>query len=254
MISLIITTCDRPAFLKKAIESALTQKYVGEIIVIDDGHVPPGELAENVRLIKTNGYIGICAVRNLGLNAASLPYIAYLDDDDLLYPDAYLGPMDAFKAGAHNVVVSNVDRFEDGGKVSVRVPPSTEKGTIWGMDIDALQGGYSFFTKQSAVYEAEFLRLIGGWEERLKSRSQSELFLRISQKTDITGINCPCYRLNRSTSYEHLTDGIRPRFRSYVFLIIRHSGLWTFRKNGWRWFVRETRYIERMIRRRYFLR
>ena len=233
-------------------ESALTQKHVGEFIVIDDGQIPPGELPPNVRVIKTKGYIGICATRNLGLNAASMPYIAYLDDDDLLHPDAYLGAMEAFNAGAQNLVVSNVDRYGSEGKVVVLVPPSTAKGTIWEMDFDAQEDGYSFYTKQSAVYETAFLRSIGGWEKRLKSRSQSELYFRISQKTDITGIDYPCYRLNRSPSYEHLTFSIRHRLTSTLFLITRHIGLWIFRKNGWQWFARETFYILRMIRGRYF--
>ena len=168
-------------------------------------------LAANVRMIRTTGYIGICAVRNLGLGAASLPYIAYLDDDDSLYPDAYIGAVDAFRAGPRNVVIQNVDTFDEGKRVSVRVPPSTKKGTIWGMDYDALQGRYSFLTKQSAVYRTDSLRSIGGWEERLKSRAHSDLFLRISQNADITGIDHPCYRLLYRTRFLGHTFALRGR-------------------------------------------
>jgi len=247
MISLIITTCDRPAPLQNAIESALNQKYVTEIILINDGRVPVENLPARIKLITTTGYGGICAARNLGLDAASRPYVAYLDDDDELHPDAYAGAMNAFEAGAQHLVVSNVDRIERGGGVDVRVPPSTRKGTIWEMDFDAVQGGFSFHTKQSTVYKAEFLRSIGGWEERLRSRSQCDLFFRISQYCDMAGVNSPCYILNRNTSHEHLTDSIGLRFKSFLFLIRRHFGLWFVRVNGWKWFLRESLYLLKMV-------
>jgi len=247
MISLVITTCDRPALLLNAIESALNQKFVTEIVVVNDGRAPLEKLPVNIQLIHTAGYVGCCGARNLGLEAVSQPYIAYLDDDDSLHPDAFAGAMAAFEGGARQLVVSNVDRIENGKCVSVRVPPSTKKGTIWEIDFKALQGGYNFYTKQSTVYETEFLRSIGGWEGRLKSRSQCELFFRISQQADITGINRPCYRLNRDTSYDHLTTNKGLRFRSYLFLVTRHFGLWFPRITGWKWFVRESQQILRLM-------
>lgn len=252
MISLIITTCDRAELLKEALDSADQQQFLGEIIVVNDGRALPEPLSDRVKIIKTKGYTGVSSARNAGLAAASMPYISYLDDDDLLHPNAYQGAMDAFKAGDHNLVVSNVELFDQQNTRSERVPPSLSKGTIWGMDFSALSEGTSFFTKQSTVYKTDFLRSIGGWQSRLRTRQLSELFLRISQKSDITGVNWPCYRLRRSADYDHLTDSLGLRIKSQLFLFVRHFPLWASRKSGWRWLAGECLYTYRWIRRRHW--
>ena len=159
MISLIITTCDRPTLLMRAISSVVDQKFISEVIVVDDGNLPLDEVPEHVVVINSKGYTGVCRARNKGLEAASNPYIAFLDDDDTLHPDAYCGAMDQFAKGVRNIVVSNVDTLEEMKTTSVRVPPSTVIGTIWGMDNEVIADGKSWMTKQSAVYETVFFAI-----------------------------------------------------------------------------------------------
>lgn len=86
MVSVVITTYNRKAFLREAVISVLNQDYhEKEILVIDDGSTDNSmeELREfPVRYVwKRNG--GISNARNTGIAMAKGELIAFLDSDDL---------------------------------------------------------------------------------------------------------------------------------------------------------------------------
>jgi len=87
MISVIIPTFNRSGFLKKAIESVLSQKYRDfELIVVDDGseddtpEVVTG-FGPDIKYIKQKNK-GPGAARNLGIKNSKGNFIAFLDSDD----------------------------------------------------------------------------------------------------------------------------------------------------------------------------
>lgn len=87
MVSVIIPTFNRPALLKKAIESVLSQTYQNfELIVIDDGSVD-----DTAEIIHAFGQRIVCirqdnkgpaAARNAGIKRSTRPFVAFLDSDD----------------------------------------------------------------------------------------------------------------------------------------------------------------------------
>lgn len=91
--SIVITTYDRPLFLKRAIESCLNQQtsYSYEIIVIDDNGLDTAIQKVTAKLLKNYPEIvyipleknsGACRARNVGVENAKGDYIFFLDDDD----------------------------------------------------------------------------------------------------------------------------------------------------------------------------
>jgi glycosyltransferase involved in cell wall biosynthesis len=91
-IALVINTYQQAHYLPASIESALKQTVpFDDIIVVDDGSTdnPAAVVAKypGVRMIRQPNK-GLAAARNIGLNAASSHYIAFLDADDLLMPNA----------------------------------------------------------------------------------------------------------------------------------------------------------------------
>jgi glycosyltransferase involved in cell wall biosynthesis len=93
-ISVILPTYNRPDMLKSAIQTILNQTFRDyEIIVVNDGGVDVENIVSNLNINKNISYIkhafnrGLSVARNSALKIARGKYIAYLDDDDVFYPD-----------------------------------------------------------------------------------------------------------------------------------------------------------------------
>ena len=84
-ISVVIRTKDRPALLREAIDSVLANGYPCEIVVVNDGGAKPD--VEGVTLVHHETSRGRSEAANAGVNAASSAFVAFLDDDDLYYPE-----------------------------------------------------------------------------------------------------------------------------------------------------------------------
>lgn len=94
LFSVVIPTCDRPEYLREAVNSVIAQTHPAyEILVIDNGCnvVDPSQLPEchRLRVIRALPRFGVAQARNLGAILAGGDYIAFLDDDDR-WDDNYL--------------------------------------------------------------------------------------------------------------------------------------------------------------------
>ena len=84
-ISVIVRTKDRPELLKEAIASIRATGYPCEIVVVNDGGATPQ--LDGVTLINHEQSRGRSEAANVGVKAAKHAHIAFLDDDDLYYPE-----------------------------------------------------------------------------------------------------------------------------------------------------------------------
>ena len=93
LVSVVIATFNRPRYLSEALASVLRQTYTNlEVIVVNDGGQDvsdevnsPGD--KRVTLIGRKENRGKAFSLNQALTRATGKYIAYLDDDDLYYPN-----------------------------------------------------------------------------------------------------------------------------------------------------------------------
>jgi glycosyltransferase involved in cell wall biosynthesis len=97
LVSVIVPTKNRPDTLPLALASIGGQDYPSvEVIVINDGGVPVGEIVDgftgqfSVKLIELPKSVGASGARNVGLDNTTGEYVAFLDDDDIFLP-AHLG-------------------------------------------------------------------------------------------------------------------------------------------------------------------
>ena len=92
-VSVITPTYNRPRYLRTAIESVVGQKREDwELLVVNDGgedvrHVVRAFSDDRIRYFPRSRNSGKAACLNMALQRARGRYIAYLDDDDLWYPD-----------------------------------------------------------------------------------------------------------------------------------------------------------------------
>jgi len=92
-VSVIIPTFNRPEFLQQAVFSVLKQSYTDfEVIIVNDGGKDVGDMLESIKdnrisyIIHTRNQ-GLSRARNTGIEHANGRYIAFLDDDDIYYPN-----------------------------------------------------------------------------------------------------------------------------------------------------------------------
>lgn len=84
-ISVVIRTKDRPALLREAIDSVRATGYSCEIVVVNDGGAKID--VDGVTLVEHETSRGRAEAGNAGVRAATNAFVAFLDDDDLFYPE-----------------------------------------------------------------------------------------------------------------------------------------------------------------------
>lgn len=93
LVSVVLPTWNRAAYLPRAIKSVLTQDYERlELIVVDDGSTDDtrqivGAMEDGrIRYMRTPSNRGVSAARNAGIRRACGEYIAFQDSDDVWLP------------------------------------------------------------------------------------------------------------------------------------------------------------------------
>ncbi|MCB0543765.1 MAG: glycosyltransferase family 2 protein, partial [Saprospiraceae bacterium] len=97
LVSCVVPTYNRAAFLKDAIESTLAQDYPNwELIIVDDqsadntAEVAKAYAEKDPRIrYFLNPQKGVSSARNYGIEMAKGQYIAFLDDDDISLPHRF---------------------------------------------------------------------------------------------------------------------------------------------------------------------
>lgn len=114
-VSVIVPTRDRPEFLARALDSIRTQTFPSfEVIVINDGGTDVAPVMDRMRaagmdltLVSHPTPLGQAAARNTGIRSARGAWIAYLDDDDLYYPEHLQTLVEALQASGAQVAYTD---------------------------------------------------------------------------------------------------------------------------------------------------
>jgi len=196
-VSVVIPVYNRERFLMQAVESALILEEVGEIILIDDGS-SDGSLNLCKKLVKEHANIillqhpgginkGISASRNLGINNASQPFIAFLDSDDWYLPNRFFRGREIFEEFPKADVIYSSGILEEN---------QDDLSKIYGLNFD-IRKSIGFNSSPKEFYEKvikinqiifqtngitikkEFLLKHKLFDERLKLHEDSELWMRL---------------------------------------------------------------------------
>jgi len=185
--SVIIPCKNAEGTIEQCIGSVVNQTLAArEIIVIDD-HSDDGSPAAieatgaGLKLIHTQG-IGAAGARNAGLQIARGDWVAFLDADDIWYPN-HLSRAQSYITG--NSYVGYINHYDwlslDGNHIRKR--PVKYSQVVSGRGVDQyidLYAGYKHFVGMSAcIVERQRAIQIGGFDKNMIRRHDIDLWLRI---------------------------------------------------------------------------
>ncbi len=185
-VSVVIPCYNQAHFLYEAIESVLAQTFPHvEIIVVDDGSSDDTTAVAarypRVRLIGQKNQ-GLAGARNTGIRESVGNYLAFLDADDRLLPDALAAgveclmvhPECAFVYGDHNLIAS------DGAYLSTVHVTNIQANAYLAL----LRTNY-IGMHATVLYQRAFLKTVDGFNTSLGSSEDYDLYLRLTRKFPI---------------------------------------------------------------------
>ncbi|WP_022670001.1 glycosyltransferase family 2 protein [Hippea alviniae] len=179
-VSIIIPTFNRKNLLLQAVESAFNQTYKPyEVIVSDDGSSDgSGELVkkyfpETVYIYHEN--CGRCCARNIAIEKAKYPLIAFLDDDDIWDKKFLEICVNRIKKGDVIGVFTNYFKLYPSGK---KVIGYKEGKTPQIVDLKWIVRG-SFIDPSTVVIKKKIVERVGGFDESLEVTEDWDLWLKV---------------------------------------------------------------------------
>ncbi len=224
-VSVIVATKNRPETLRRAIASILFQTYRDfEIIVVNDGgedvrYVIDGFNENNrIHYFQLDHSRRLPGARNFGINQSKGKYLAYLDDDDIFYPNHLETLMNELEANQLSVAYSDSNRAWQvqngtGYQTTKRDVPYSHD-----FDYDRILNE-NFIPVLCFVHARECMDRVGLFDESLVFLEDWELWIRMSRQYEfrhVAKITCEfSWRQDGSTE----TSGHRPEFIKYYEII-----------------------------------
>ena len=186
-VSVIIPTRNRHVWLARALRSVHGQTGVScEVIVVDDGSTPPVPEQEGISVIRREDPGNVAAARNLGLQASTAPWVAFLDDDDLWSPTKLAAQVAAANAAGADAVYGSAIVVDAAGAVL-----GMDDGVAWSDDVivallraNVVPGGCSNLIARRATVAG-----VGGFDPTFSILADWDLHIRLAQAGRITRIS-----------------------------------------------------------------
>jgi glycosyltransferase involved in cell wall biosynthesis len=112
LVSVVLPVYNRAGWVARAVESVLAQMYTNfELLVVDDGSTDDTRLVlegfgSQIRLLEQS-HTGAEAARNFGLAHARGEFVAFIDSDDVWYPDRLSRQLPLFRRAEVGLVFGN---------------------------------------------------------------------------------------------------------------------------------------------------
>lgn len=223
--SIIMPTFNRGGFISKAINSCLAQTHQNfELIIVDDGSTDgTKEFIENsykkeieegkIKYFYKNNE-GVCKARNYALERAKNEWIAYLDSDNILYPN-YL------ESFAYNIINNKAKVFY------CRLKRMSDK-SILGQQFDfnkLLLGNYidmGTFVHHNSLYKEQ-----GGFDENMTRLCDWELIVRYVKSYKPTFINLDLLLYNDIDDHVRISNSAN-YFKNLFYFRKKHCSQMSF--------------------------
>ena len=192
LISILMPTHDTPvALLREALNSVLAQAYDHwELCIADDASSRPEvletlaayvEADRRIKVVYRKEQGGISRASNSALEIVTGKWVAMLDHDDLLAPQALLRVAETIKSKPQSqVIYSDEDKImQTGGRHGVYFKPD------FSLELFRSQNYLNHLT----VHRTENVRAVGGWRAGFEGSQDYDLSLRIIERIPASAIS-----------------------------------------------------------------
>ncbi len=216
-ISVVLPVHDTPVkWLTDAVDSITNQSYPHwELLIIDDGSKAEETKATllglhhpKIKVIPSTRNLGISAATDQGIKSATGDYIAFLDHDDMLSPQA-------LAEVAAEIIRSNAEVLYTDEIIFGDTPASVDTGWV---ERPHLKPDYSpelllshnYITHLLVVHK-KLLDEVGGPRSEFDGAQDYDLLLRLTEKTDkVAHIPKPLYHWRQSAQSTALDSAAKP--------------------------------------------
>ena len=192
LISVIIPTFNRAAWVREAVDSVLAQTFQDfELIVVDDGSTDAtgeelGSYGDRLRIIY-QARQGVSAARNRGLEMAAGEWLAFLDSDDLWLPQKLETQVDFLNRNPRAEICQTEEIWiRHGRRVNPREKHRKPSGDIFAPSlVRCLVSPSAVMLRKSLLQEVDF------FDESLPACEDYDLWLRISCRKPVFLVEPP---------------------------------------------------------------
>lgn len=208
MVTIIITTYNRPDYLERAIESVLKQTYHDiEIIVVDDNNpdtegrkcveklMKKYETSPNLIYIKHEKNKNGAAARNTGIRVAKGEYITFLDDDDYFITTRIEKLVKTMKKNKeYEAIYTGVITMNNSKILSIT--NANRKGNF---QKELLMQKSFFATGSNLFFKADVFKKLKGFDEKFTRHQDIEFMIRFFEFYSILGVDEPLVVKNQDS-------------------------------------------------------
>jgi glycosyltransferase involved in cell wall biosynthesis len=187
MFSILMPVYNHASYLREAVASVRAQRFTDwQLVICDDGSTDGSgeqarELAESddrILLVRQDN-AGAGPARNTARRAASGRWIAFLDSDDIYYPDALANFAEHIRTNPdHAFIYGYRHRLGDDGTVE-ELAGEFQDRTTTARELF----GRMYMSTLCVTMRAELYDEVGGYDERLRSCEDYDFYLRLSPHT-----------------------------------------------------------------------
>src|SRR3954453_15833744 len=194
-VTVVIPTHNRRLLLMRTLHSVLAQQHVDiEVVVVDDGGTDGTEAAvagladPRVTLIRHPFPRGVSAARNTGIEKASAPWLAFVDDDDLWAPRKLRSQLDALAAHPswQWSCPGWVNIHRQCQLISSAQPPGDPDVGDALLAANAIPGGGS-----GVLASRELTTTVGGFDEAMCNLADWDFYIRLGLRSPVAAVPRP---------------------------------------------------------------
>jgi glycosyltransferase involved in cell wall biosynthesis len=222
-VSVVIPAYNRAGTIAAAIESVRNQSFRNlEIIVVDDGSNDEtaefaGAIAKDEKRLRVLSHPhnrGPQAARNTGIRAARAAWIAFLDSDDVYYPDSIEMRLEAARRTGLGIIHSACDAVGPDGEQRFPIPPV--EGDVYRALLTAPAPMF-----QGMIVKRELLHQIGLLSESVPSYQEWDTSIRLASIAPFGFVDRPTFLYDLRTRGAISRDDRRAA-NGYEHVVSRH--------------------------------